>query len=570
MPDHPITITTSKRRSFGYIPLAVMAMSSAVLLAACGDNPPPVISDNQPAPQKVVAEAPQDETSDPAPSVSDASTPDQTTETAALAATPTLTVTEDPIEAERQQTIQSIIDQLKLRDAETLKQRLNDNETVSTGLTTETLKTLDTTTDDKVVWSIDAGDNATPQNVEPIIPEGRDPSLAAEALAAAFALVRDHSEISSTLVQDEGTPIEVISKPEGGIRAAMLAPLQGRASSIGKEMQLGAELAIFTLNNPNIDLTFHDTSSGINGAMNAAMMQNPDVIIGPLFADHTKAAKPIAQIANVPILSFSNDSSAAGGDVWLIGQTPEQEIETVLRHALATVSPIADANRDQLSVGLVVQDSPYGQRISQHAVDMLIADGGVTAEMLTLNAEVIGDENALRASIKNMTKWLPPSSEGEERPPRFDIVIIAGDVSFGLRVAPVLSWYDLDPAKVKYLGTSGWAAPAILQEPSLEGGWFASQPSEQSDQFQSLWSVTNQGRASTYALMAFDAVAMVSTLSPDQSGGVTQALTSGPGFNGFSGAFKLAPSGQNIRKLEIREISSGQFKVIVPAKAEFN
>ena len=583
MTTYPNTTKTEKRQSFNHSRLFALTFAALLGLTACGGEAPPVVLKEKVIPKKVENLEPKIEP----PQINTAETkaesvaPEQPSETVSEIKVPTLEITENvesneniSLDEERAQTIQAIIDQLKQRDQQDNATTENNDEPISEGITSSQLRsenpvTENLETEDKVIWSIDAGQRQDAP-VETLIPEGSDPSLAAEALAAAFALVRDHTEISDTLVKEEGTPIEVISKPQGGVRAAVLVPLDGRAAAIGQEMQRGAELAIFTLGNPNIDLTFHDTSSGINSAMNAAMMQNPDIIIGPLFAENTKAAKPIAQIADVPILSFSNDSAVAGQNAWLISQTPEQEIETVLRHALQTITPIQDAERDLLSVGLIVQDSLYGNRISRHAIDVLTSDGGVTAEMLTLNKDVLADENTLRQSIKNLTKWIPPSSEGEERPPRFDIVIIAGDVSFGLRVAPVLSWYDLDPAKVKYLGTSQWTTAAILQEPSLNGGWFASQPSAQADQFQSLWSVTNQGRASKYAMMAFDAVALVSTLSPDHPQGITGALTSNPGFNGFSGAFKLAPFGQNTRQLEIREINSGSFDVIVPAKTTFN
>lgn len=588
MVTYPITTKTEKRQSFDRSRVFALMFTALFGLSACGGEAPPVVLEEKVIPKKVEnlepkIDQPQIKTAEPKLESVEAKQP---SETASQIKVPTLEITENvesndniSFDEERAQTIQAIIDQLKQRDQQDNATAENNDGPISEGLTSSQLRSENPTsqdpatenleTEDKVIWSIDAGQRQD-EPVETLIPEGSDPSLAAEALAAAFALVRDHTEISDTLVKEAGTPIEVISKPQGGVRAAVLVPLDGRAAAIGQEMQRGAELAIFTLGNSNIDLTFHDTSSGINPAMNAAMMQNPDIIIGPLFAENTKAAKPIAQIADVPILSFSNDSAVSGQNAWLISQTPEQEIETVLRHALQIITPIQDAERDLLSVGLIVQDSLYGNRISRQAIDVLTSDGGVTAEMLTLNKDVLADENTLRQSIKNLTKWIPPSSEGEERPPRFDIVIIAGDVSFGLRVAPVLSWYDLDPAKVKYLGTSQWTTAAILQEPSLNGGWFASQPSAQADQFQSLWSVTNQGRASKYAMMAFDAVALVSTLSPDHPQGITGALTSNSGFNGFSGAFKLAPFGQNTRQLEIREINAGSFDVIVPAKTTFN
>ena len=94
-----------------------------------------------------------------------------------------------------------------------------------------------------------------------------------------------------------GTPIEVISKPEGGI--GELAPFKPR-SSIGKEMQRGRACDLY-LNNPNIDLTFRTSSDQWRDE--CAMMQNPDVITA-LFRRSYQGGKTGAQIARVPILSF--------------------------------------------------------------------------------------------------------------------------------------------------------------------------------------------------------------------------------------------------------------------------
>ncbi len=45
---------------------------------------------------------------------------------------------------------------------------------------------------------------------------------------------------------------------------------------------------------------------------------------------------PVARKARVPVLSFSNDSSAAGGGVYLLGYSPAQSIERVVNYARAT------------------------------------------------------------------------------------------------------------------------------------------------------------------------------------------------------------------------------------------
>ncbi|MCE2517802.1 MAG: penicillin-binding protein activator [Alphaproteobacteria bacterium] len=529
----------------------------ALSVAACGGPPQPQVK----APVKTEVQTAQAKPAeDPAPSSS--VQPPAVAEDEEAEVNISIT-TADPDDAGLDEpSIQAIIDQLKKADAQT-----SDDKPFSSGITSKLITPEDSGS--TVVWTMETKADPKAPEAEAVIPEGEDPSLAADALAAAFALVRQSTTINDQLIQDKDTPMVNVSKPEGAIRAAMLLPLSGPAQAIGDDMRHGAELAIFTLSNPEIDLTFHNTASGVEKAMTDAITQNADVVIGPLFAGNTKAAQSIASFADIPVLSFSNDRTVAGNGAWLIGQTPEQEIETVLWQALNTLSPIEASGREQLSIAIIAQSNEYGSRISQHAIDIMRQRGGLTAELLTLDETVLADEKALRASVKTLTKWLPPASDGSTRVADFDIVLIAGDARFSLRIAPVLNWYDLDPQLVQYLGTSAWDNPAILQEPSLMGGWFAHLPSRQLDGFSPIWSAAHQGRASKYAVMAFDAVALISTLDRSSPIDRRASLTGDLGFSGFSGMFKFNPDGSTTRLLEIRRITANGHDVIVPASSRF-
>lgn len=535
----------------------------ALVLSACSDDPAPQVT----APQ---VKAPEVKVSEVTASVAEeteevkAAEPATEENTAeALSSSPKLSITlpENTDEEEAEQTIQSIIDQLNQLDSKPTSGQTKANATVDQNPST-------------VIWSLEtnnpaADENAEEKSVEVIIPEGKDPSLAADALAAAFALVRASTDLDEQLMQDKSAPMIKVKKPSNGVRAAVLMPLDGPAQNIGEDMRKGAELAIFTLNNKGVDVTFHDTSSSVNQAMMDAISQNADMVIGPLFASNTTAVKTMAEFADIPIISFSNDSSITASGTWLIGQTPEQEIERVLWHALSTLKPIPDSERSQLSIAIIAQDNEYGERISQHSIAVMRDHGGLTAQLLTLSQDVLDDEKALRQSIKNMTNWLPPASDGSTRTPDFDIVLIAGDAGFSLRVAPVLNWYDLDPEKVQYLGTSTWDNPAILQEPSLMGGWYANLPSSRVKAFDKIWSQAHDNRASKYAVMAFDVVALVSTLDASSPTELRNALMTQKGFRGFSGLFRFNADGHTNRLLEIRQVSSNGYDVLNKAPSQF-
>ena len=527
-------------------------MASVFMLSACGDNPPPVVTAPKPVAKTETVSAEKTEApSPPAPEIS--------------------ITTYEGDETPPEETIASIIAQLKLTRPDSAQK--DDTSEISKALTRSTLtpSVPAAPPPNNVIWNLDTDqdDGNKDDTDRAIIPEGQDPSLAADALAAAFAMIKNSAKIDDQVILPESAATTVVSKNETTLRAAVLLPLSGPAQKIGVDIRRGAELAIFTLDNPNIDLTFHDTSQDVAGAVTAAIEQKANLIIGPLFSENARKARPLAAMANMPILTFSNDSTVAGQGVWLIGQTPEKDIETVLTKALSEIKPIDEDARALPNLVIIAQDNDYGTRITQSAISLLRNQGGATADLLVINDDVLMDEKSLRQSIKNLTGWLPPSSTGERKLPKYDMVLLAGHDAFSLRVAPVLSWYDLDPEQVLFIGPSSWNNAAILQEPSLKNGWFADVPQDNQNRFQQIWKDHFNEPASKPAILAFDAIALASTLDHDDSQMMIANLTQDQGFSGFSGMFRFHQDGTNTRLLEIRQINDQDTGVVFPAARRF-
>lgn len=536
-----------------------LVLASSLILTACGGETKPVITQTQKTAAKTSTtekkSEDQQQISEKEKTIEEV-TPSQE-----------ISVTGFDGDQPSQSSITSIIEQLQLTKPDTA------NSDEGLDQTQKKLKpSVPEAPPSNVIWTLDTEITEEEKSNQPkqaIIPEGKDPSLAADALAAAFAMIQESTKLDDEFIQETEMGEISIQKTSGNLRVSVLMPLSGSAKEVGLDMRRGAELAIFTLGNPNIDLTFHDTANDVDNAVLSAINQGSDLIIGPLYASKSRRVRLLAQQAQIPVLSFSNDSTVAGNGVWLIGQTPEQDISVVLNYALQNVEAIDKENRDKPNIIIVAQDNDYGKRVSDAAINLLRSKGGASADLITLNDDILNDENALRASIKNLTGWLPPSSDGEVPPPKYDIVLIAGNVPFSLRVAPVLSWYDLDPEKVKYISTSIWNNVAILQEPSLSQGWFADLPKSNHDRFQKIWKDHFNYTASKYAILAFDAVALATTLNHDTVDTLSSSLTTQSGFAGFSGLFRLLEDGGHERLLEIREIRNNSSEVIVKANKQF-
>lgn len=410
-----------------------------------------------------------------------------------------------------------------------------------------------------IIWNLETAQKTRPApEPDPVIPIGPDPSLASEALEAAFSMLANRQNAIPP------TGFKLPAKPPEVLRIALLVPRSGSNSALGDELVRGAELALFSVRNPNIQLVVLDTAGGseAEAAARQAVTSDTDLIIGPLFSQAVLPAQTIAAQSGIPMLALSNNVEVAASGSWLLGYLPEQQIDLLLGHALTVGGG---------KVGILAESSSFGQRLAQHANRRLSQFGMRPEVSLTLNADQLASEDELKQAIRNFTGYKPPEEDEEKPasselpPPRFDAVLIAGSADFALRVAPVLAYYDADPERMLYLGNAQWNQRRILIEPSLQGGLFASRPTGQDDNFNALWGSVWDGRPGPLARLSFDAVAMASLLAKQDPQSWNASLVSGSGFNGFSGAYRLLPDGGNQRAFELRQVSGGISTLLQPA-----
>ncbi len=348
-------------------------------------------------------------------------------------------------------------------------------------------------------------------------------------------------------------------------RAAVLLPLTGAYRQLGADLQKAINLAVISLNRPQFEVIFVDAGADADAAVRGAeeaVAAGADVFIGPLFSGQTAAIAPIAHAHDIPVLSFSNHSPNPLPNVWILGQQPEQELEVVLNYGLASLTAIDGIARQDIRVAVVVDDNSYGHNLRDFSLDYLNAAGVSRISRLLLDDAVLDDEAELRASIRQFAQW------SDDNPtPIFDMVIICGDADFTLRVAPVLVWHDLDPASIRFIGSSQWSRVETINEPSLEGGFYAAVPNARHARFQSIWQRYFNSPAHALLPLGFDAVAVASLLTADKT--PEEVFLRPTGFAGFSGVFRLYADGSNRRQFEVRVIHDGQSTLVQSAPDSF-
>ena len=430
-----------------------------------------------------------------------------------------------------------------------------------------------------IIWDIEQGDNQTaaPKEIvtfDELIPEGQDPSLEAEALDAAFAMLRAPKEDVAQLPLQAFT---IAPKAEGIERIGVFVPLSGPRAIYGEQVSEGIEMALFQINDPRIELLYFDSA---DEAMLAPMVKEAvqaqiDIAIGPLFSTQAKAAYPHFAAANIPILSLSNNETIARSGLWVLGLVPEQQIDALLAEAVLK-------GHDEIAILSDLSD--YGRAMTTHVTNRLKEFGISVANVMVVDGNVGADDAGLVASLKRFTHYKPLEEDAliQDTPPPYDSVILAGGADFVLKVAPLLSYYDLGPDRVSYLGTDLWASAGLLGEPSLQGAFIATiNPDLRTafaTRYKGLYSADEQGRktASFLSQLGFDAMAVAvsatnrppeTQISEDNQSESLQVpiisrLLNEAGFKGYTGAFRLLADGRNNRTYSLFEIQEGS---LVPA-----
>lgn len=398
------------------------------------------------------------------------------------------------------------------------------------------------------------------------------PSAAAPAPAAAMA----------------APPAPVVAKNVPSVpRAALLVPLSGPQSGLGSAMLNAAQLAMFDLAGSDFELLPHDTRGTPEGALeaaNRAISEGASIILGPLLAPSIRAIGPTARASNVPMIAFSSDRSTAASGVFVMGFFPEAEVERVVSHARA---------KGLSRFAALAPDDEYGMRIVTALRQAVGRSGGTItriaqyspqtrdfADLVRNLARYDERHGALAAQRKLLSERNDEISKRALR--RLETLQTLGDLPFDallvadggerLRaIAAFLPYYDIDPAKVRILGTGLWDVPWIGTEPALVGGWFAGPNPTARAEFEKKYADVYGDKPPRRATLAYDATALAAILARAEGGPDfrVETLTNPSGFFGRDGIFRFAPGGPVERGLSVLEVGPKTITVVDPAPEVF-
>ncbi|HEX2152030.1 MAG TPA: penicillin-binding protein activator [Stellaceae bacterium] len=340
----------------------------------------------------------------------------------------------------------------------------------------------------------------------------------------------------------------------GQIKIGVLLPLSGPNAELGKAMLEAAQLALFATAGEKLTLVPRDTagSGGAAAAARSAVADGATLILGPLLAAEVEAVRPIAAEARVNVIAFATQTQVAGGNIFLMGFLPRQEVAREVSFA---------RERGLNRFGALAPSTPYGRLMTDALRDTVGSAGGTVTKVEHLNPNGTDTE----AAVKRLVPGAGPEAKVE-----FDALLLPLGGEQLKQAARQIKAAGGGADKVQLLGSGLWDDPSIAGEPALYGGWFAASPLEQRREFENRFRATYGRPPPRLASLAFDAAALAAALSKrDRDPFSREAILNPSGFTGVDGLFRFTNQGLVQRGLAVLEVTPQGTKVISPAPQTF-
>lgn len=374
---------------------------------------------------------------------------------------------------------------------------------------------------------------------------------------------------------------------DGKKRVAILVPLSGPAGGLGRAMLEAAEMALFDIADENFELLPRDTGGTPDGAQRAAqsvLQEGAQLILGPLTQGEVEAVKPVARQAKVAVVAFSSSAAIADDNTFLLSFLPRQQVRRVVAFT---------REKGMSRYAALAPQTAYGQLVVDELREAVGAAGGTLDRVefydpgagdLTGVVRRLAGFDARKGALDAQKRQLEAQGDEASRQalsrlagqetlggPDFDAIMIPESEGKLKAITPLLAYYDLDPAKVKLLGTGLWDEPDLGREPTLVGGWFAAPPPEARADFEKRFQALYKRRPPRLATLGYDAGALAALLARGAGGAdfSPASITNPSGYAGMDGIFRFLPNGLVQRGLAVLEVQKSGAVTVSPAPETF-
>jgi len=392
---------------------------------------------------------------------------------------------------------------------------------------------------------------AEPYPMTPPLSIPRAPLARLAALLAALLLAGCDPAFSPALGSgpriDAGAPVPVALLVPGGE--------SGGDAVVSRSLENAARLAISDLEGVEVDLRVYPTGGSASGATSAASQaaeEGARIVLGPLYAEAANAAGLAVAGDGLNVLAFSNNAAIAGGNVFILGNT----FENVARRLTAYAA--AQGQGDLL----VVSAETTAEETGRAAIRSAAARTG---------ARIVGEVTFAQseAAIRDAAPRIAARVRDDGADSIFFTSGNAGAMAF---LPQYLREEGVTSNTAQFIGLTRLdIPPEALSQPGLQGAWFALPDPNLNASFRSRYSQAYGSAPHPLAGLAYDGIAAIGALAAQgRSDALSRgALTTGSGFVGVNGVFRLLSDGTNQRALAVAQVQNNQVVVIDPAPRRF-
>lgn len=343
-------------------------------------------------------------------------------------------------------------------------------------------------------------------------------------------------------------PTEALPSDETRHRVALLVPMTGRNGGVGNAIANATTMALLDTNASNLRITTYNTAGGAREAALKAVSDGNKLILGPLLANNVPAVLAEARAADVPLISYSNDVSVAGPDVFVMGHVPSQSITRTITYA---------RGKGSQNFAIIAPEGDYGTNAREALSSAVAASGG----------QVVRTESYNRGNTSIVSAAQRLRSAGG-----FDTVLIAD----GARLA-ALAAGELRPrgaGTTQLIGTELLSGEAsVTRTSALRGSWFSAVSDARFKRFSDSYSSRFGSQPFRIATLGYDSVLLTLRVARDWRVGSnfpTSQLRASDGFLGLDGAFRFSRNGVVERAMEVREVRDGEVVIVDAAPSKFD
>jgi len=378
---------------------------------------------------------------------------------------------------------------------------------------------------------------------------------------SALRLLRNPMRFLSLLGVTAALAACQVAAPGGGagprvggesVQVAMLLPIsstQGGDATISRSLENAARMAASELSGVTVEITVYDTageSAQAASVAQEAVQAGADVIVGPLRSDVAAAVGVAVANSDVNVLSFSNNTGIAGGNVFVLGHTFENT-------AARMVSYGAAQGRTRI---VVAHAQNLAGEVARDAV-LRAAQGSSASVVGTIPYEFS------QTGVIDVVPQIVSSVRDNDA----NALMLTSDSSGALPFfAQLLPENGLDVEEVRMMGLTRWdTPPQTLELSGLQGGWFAVPDPQATEDFNARYEAAYGSPPHILGALGYDAIRAVGETAAASGRLGAADLTASSGFQGANGVFRLLADGTNERAMAIAQVTDNQVQMIDPA-----